>query len=430
MPPARSVSRCTRCGPSRELDLVVGHRPPAAGGLQAVADLDGLHRLHAHQRAGQAGVEPAVPVHVAAQARRQAVDDDLDDPTEGVAVLPDVVDLRDHARARRRVGAADGVLVDPRVVVRPGQDAVRHQDRADRDDVADHLGADGLPQERRRDGAEGDPGGGLAGAGPLEHRPGVVEAVLLHARQVGVAGPRAGERGVPRLPGEDLGVDRVGGHDRRPLGPLGVADLDRDRSALGAAVPDPAGERDLVLLEGHPGAPAVPEPAAGQGGVQVGGLHLDAGREPLEDGGELLTVRLTCGQPAQHARDSARRARRPRPVPLNRGARALQRQRQHGAGEQRRPERQRRAPSGPPGGQEHHRDDGADDQAEEDPGQQDAPARPAEHQPEQPDQLDVAEAEALRGHRRGGGRRRRRPPRRPPAPGPTAPTRRARRRRR
>src|SRR3712207_7054471 len=57
---------------------------------------------------------------------------------------------------------------------------------------------------------------------------------------------------------------RSGGHDRRPLGPLGVAHLDGDRAAHGQPVPDAAGEGDLVLLEGHPGTAAVAEPAAGQ----------------------------------------------------------------------------------------------------------------------------------------------------------------------
>ena len=49
--------------------------PRRRGELEAVADLDALDRLDAHQRAGQPGVEPAVPVHVRAEARRQAVDD-------------------------------------------------------------------------------------------------------------------------------------------------------------------------------------------------------------------------------------------------------------------------------------------------------------------------------------------------------------------
>ena len=111
----------------------------------------------------------------------------------------------------------------------PGSDAVGHRDRADGDDVADHLDAERLAEERLRHRAQRHPGRGLAGAGALEHRPRVVEAVLLHAGEVGVAGPRAGQRRVAGLPGEHLGVDRVGGHDRRPLGPLGVA----DRMAIG-----------------------------------------------------------------------------------------------------------------------------------------------------------------------------------------------------
>src|SRR3712207_9184098 len=99
---------------------------------------------------------------------------------------------------------------------------------------------------------------------------------------------------------------RSGGHDRRPLGPLGVAHLDGDRAAHGQPVPDAAGEGDLVLLEGHAGAAAVAEPAAGQRRVDLGPGDLDAGREALEDGGELLAGRLTGGAPEQNAPDSQR----------------------------------------------------------------------------------------------------------------------------
>src|ERR1700709_1494804 len=91
MPPARSVRRESRC-PSTSIPSWAtpprargGPRAGGAGGLQAVPALHGLHRLDAHQRAGQPGVQPPVPVHRAAQARGQAVDDDLDDAAEGVA---------------------------------------------------------------------------------------------------------------------------------------------------------------------------------------------------------------------------------------------------------------------------------------------------------------------------------------------------------
>ena len=77
--------------------------PRRGGELEAVADLDALDRLDAHQRAGQPRVEPAVPVHVRAEPRRQAVDDDLDDTAEGVAVLVGLVD-----RARPSAALASG----------------------------------------------------------------------------------------------------------------------------------------------------------------------------------------------------------------------------------------------------------------------------------------------------------------------------------
>ena len=60
--------------------------------------------------------------------------------------------------------------------------------RAHLDHVAEHLGAE-LGEEQLGQRAGGDAGRGLPGAGPLEHVAGVVEAVLLHADEVGVAGP-------------------------------------------------------------------------------------------------------------------------------------------------------------------------------------------------------------------------------------------------
>ena len=149
-----------------------------------------------------------------------------------------------------------------------------------RDDLDAERLADQVPGHR----ADGDPGGGLAGAGALEDRPGVGVAVLLHAGEIGVARAGPGQRGVAGLLGEELGVDRVGGHDRLPLRPLGVADPDGDRAAEREAVPHPAEDLDLVLLERHPRAAPVAEPPAGQLALDLGGGHLDAGRHALEHG--------------------------------------------------------------------------------------------------------------------------------------------------
>ena len=178
-------------------------------------------------------------------------------------------------------------------------EAVGGADAAELDHVGDDPGADRLLQEVGRDPAQRDPRRRLAGRGALEDRAGLVEGVLLHARQVGVAGPGPGQGRVARRPLELGRVDRVGGHDLLPLGPLGVADLDRDRAALGLAVPDAADERDLVLLELHPGAAAVAEPAPRQRVADVVGGHPHVGGQPLEDRDEGRAVGLTRGQPAQ-----------------------------------------------------------------------------------------------------------------------------------
>ena len=145
-------------------DLVVrlGARHP--GEVEAVADLDALDRLDAHQRGGEPGVQPAVPVHVRAEAHRHAVGQHLDDPAEGVAVLVGLVDLGDHrllaSASRQRTGSASSFSTSAGV----GYDAVRRLGRGQLDDVRDDLDAGRLLQVGAGHGAEGDPGGGLPGA--------------------------------------------------------------------------------------------------------------------------------------------------------------------------------------------------------------------------------------------------------------------------
>ena len=64
MPPARDDSR--RYSPRFGVpgDRVVRDAAPAAGDRDALADLDRLHRLDAHQRLREQAVDAAVPVHV------------------------------------------------------------------------------------------------------------------------------------------------------------------------------------------------------------------------------------------------------------------------------------------------------------------------------------------------------------------------------
>ena len=103
-------------GPVVPDDGVVGLGAPPSGHVEAVADLDPLDRLDAHQGLGQQAVEPAVPVHVAAEPDRDAVADDLDHPAEGVADLGRRLDLGDHGRLGLGVEAAHLRLVDARQV--------------------------------------------------------------------------------------------------------------------------------------------------------------------------------------------------------------------------------------------------------------------------------------------------------------------------
>jgi hypothetical protein len=172
--------------------------------------------------------------------------------------------------------------------------------------VAEHLDAERLAQERPGHRAERDAGRRLAGTGAFEDRACVVEVVLLHAGEVGVARTRPRQRGIACLRGEQVGVDGIGGHDRLPLGPFGVADPDGDGSAHGAAVPHAAGQFDLVGLEAHPRAATVTEAAPGEIVGDVGGRDLDTGGQPLEHADDGRAVRLTRGDPAQHGVKSVR----------------------------------------------------------------------------------------------------------------------------
>ena len=116
-----------------------------------------------------------------------AVREHLDDPAQRVAVLVGLVDLRDHRLRRVGVQAAHRVRVQ---LLHVGRRRVRRPaapSPGQLDDMGDDLDPGRLLEVRPGHGAERDPGGGLPGRGALQDRPGLVEAVLLHAREVGVA---------------------------------------------------------------------------------------------------------------------------------------------------------------------------------------------------------------------------------------------------
>ncbi len=147
--------------------------------------------------------------------------------------------------------------------------------------MRDDLDAVCLAEQGLRDGPEGDTRRGLPRAGPLEYGPGVGEAVFLHPGQVRMPGSGPGQRSVSGQTRQLRGVDRIGRigrHDLAPLGPLGVADEDADRTAQGETVAHAPQQLDLVTLEAHPRATAVPEAAAGEFVCDLGARHPDTGR--------------------------------------------------------------------------------------------------------------------------------------------------------
>ena len=274
-------------------DGVVGLAPPPAGDVEPVADLDALDGLDAHHGLGEQGVELAVPVDVAAEPDGHALGEHLDDAAERVAVLGRGLDLEDHRIGAAGIEAAHRRLVDRGQVGERRAGAGRHR-LAHLHDVGEHVDAE-LGEQQLGERAGGDAGRRLPGAGPLEHVTGVGEAVLLHAREVGVAGADLGQRG---LRGAGRGV-----HLLVPLvaaEPLGVLDLDGHRRAERAAVADAADEGQLVDLEALARAAAVAEAPAGQLGLDVLDRHGEPGGQALDDDHEPLPVRFAGGEVAEH----------------------------------------------------------------------------------------------------------------------------------
>ena len=186
------------CGGTRRAvgvpdDGVVGLAPPPAGDVEAVAELDALDGLDAHERLGEEAVELAVPVDVAAEADGHAVGEHLDDAAERVAVLGRRLDLVDHARPRRRGRSSGPRRRRPRRGRRRRGAAPGRRGPGRAGPRGSTISVPSAASSALATAPGRDPGRGLAGRCPLEHVAGVVEVVLLHAGEVGVAGPGRGE---------------------------------------------------------------------------------------------------------------------------------------------------------------------------------------------------------------------------------------------
>ena len=134
-------------------DRVVRLAAAHAGDREALADLDRLHRLDAHQRLREQAVDATIPVHVRTEPGRHAVAEHLDHSAERVAGLRRLFDLADHVGFGVGIEAAHLGRVDLREVV--GRRAVRDRRGrgAELHHVAQHrdvAGARATPWRPRR----------------------------------------------------------------------------------------------------------------------------------------------------------------------------------------------------------------------------------------------------------------------------------------
>jgi hypothetical protein len=77
-------------------------------GVEPIADAHALHRLDAHQREGEPGVQLPVELHVRPEARRRTVRQYLEHAAEGVPGPLGLVDHGDHPLRGRGIGGPHG----------------------------------------------------------------------------------------------------------------------------------------------------------------------------------------------------------------------------------------------------------------------------------------------------------------------------------
>ena len=131
---------------------------------------------------------------VRSQTGWQTSNDDLNHTTECVAFLVSGCDFGLHGLTACRVEAADRILIQGCNITRPRQLQTSAHRSADRDYVTHDAHISRLLQEGTSNCTKCDSGSRFPGTGPFENRADIVEAVLLHAHQIGVAGTRPGKR--------------------------------------------------------------------------------------------------------------------------------------------------------------------------------------------------------------------------------------------
>ena len=258
IPPARFVSR-RRSAPISSC----ASDPNLSASAKPFADLDTLHRLDAHQRGGETGVEAVVLRRVAAEPGRNVARAHFDDPADRVPCSAGLVDA-----------GAQRLLVDGR---------------------ARDLDAD-RGQEGLGDRARGDVHRRVPRRRALERVADIAEVVLLDAGEVGVA--RTRKRHGLRAFSLRLALGRPRAHPPRPVLVVAVPDDERERRPEGAAVAQTGEHVDPVLLDLLPRRAAVALLPPLEVAVDRVAVEHEPGRQAGEDRDEPRAVRLArSGKP-------------------------------------------------------------------------------------------------------------------------------------
>ena len=92
-----------------------------------------------------------------------------------------------------------------------------------------------------------------------------------------------------------------GGHDLFPVRPVAILDHHRNRTAYGLPVPHSGEKTNLILLDFHPSATAIPTLAAFQFVIDELKIDRKVRRNALHEGDQGWSVRLSGGSKAQHS---------------------------------------------------------------------------------------------------------------------------------
>ena len=220
------------------LDFVVCLRSTATRLFETVADFDAFHRLDTHQRACQLRIQASFARNVGAKADRQPIHNDLNDPAERVARFLRSLNARDHVRLGVLVKRTNRGSINCLNIGEAWRfSCVRHR-LPNRHHMGKHLNPENLTQVATGNRTGCYAGSSLSCRGTLKHRTCRTETVFDHAGEIGVPRTRTGQRRTATSAQlfchlRVRGINRLSRHDRGPLRPLGVANLDSHRATDG-----------------------------------------------------------------------------------------------------------------------------------------------------------------------------------------------------